>query len=1184
MNEKPVRLLIKVRGGDARNFSLGLGTAGIGFSSEPLFAHLPGTSAGQRGIAGDGQWRLATVNAGLGLAEAVNPWDLCHQALTQGLGVDGTEVLFAEPDIEQRWNTGDDNVQIGRSLNLAGVPEKQDQSFPHDNADNYWFRDGKHSQLQAARKAVGDPADRVRIAHFDTGYDPAHTTLPRRLDRNLQANFVELNGPGSAVDQTSGFLTNLGHGTGTLGILAGNKFQGSDLGGAPNAAIVPVRVANSVVLFSNSSIARAMDYVFGLCKDERTRVHVVTMSMGGLASQAWAEAVNQLYDAGVFMVTAAGNNFGNIPTRFLVYPARFKRVVAACGVMCDGKPYADLGPFRMAGNYGPDRLMGTALAAYTPNTPWAKIHDAKVVDFDGRGTSSATPQIAAAAALWIQKHKAQWDAYPAGWMKVEAVRAALFESAQGNGRIDRHFGRGLLQADVALGVQPKASTTLRKAGPDDAAFALIRGLGGLGAGRPDNRQQMLELEALQLSQRSADIEGILAKAEAGGDRDTVQRRLGEALLADAGASQALREALGAGMSARTVRAPRRKPAGLELRRIQRAMQPTTRIPAIRRVRVFTFDPLMNTDLSSFKSNQATIELPWEQIGLGPVDDYLEVIDVDPASNACYQPVDPNDPAVLAEAGLERLESDPQFHQLMAYAVARKTIEHFEQALGRVALWSPRRLSWEEPVGGGKTKRRYDEQFVRRLRIYPHAMREANAYYSPDKKALLFGYCNASEDAGRAGLNLPGGLVFTCLSYDIVAHETAHALLDGLHRRYVEATNADMLAFHEAFADIVAMFQHFTHPEVLREEIARTGSRLDLPGKLANLAQQFGQAIGERQSLRTALDFIEDEETKEKRPRRLDDVGDEPHQRGSILVAAVFEAFTEIYRARTSDLLRVAGGGTGGPLHPDLVDRLAREASKAAEHVLRMVIRALDYCPPVSLTFGDFLRAIITGDFDVQPIDSYGYRVAFVSAFRRRRIYPNGVRSLSPDSLKWEQPEAEVFNIQGGLEKLDLGWKLKTDRREAYYKSRHDAALLRDWLATKFASKELGRDERLENAELLGFSLRIPAPGSAVRLCPFEVHSVRPAFRISPDGRNLRDVIVELTQKSKADGRPDLRGGATWVVDGETGNIRYCVRKRADNPDRIAEETRFRAQQQGLSANYFDHAATVEPFAMIHRGD
>ena len=57
--------------------------------------------------------------------------------------------------------------------------------------------------------------------------------------------------------------------------------------------------------------------------------------------------------------------------------------------------------------------------------------------------------------------------------------------------------------------------------------------------------------------------------------------------------------------------------------------------------------------------------------------------------------------------------------------------------------------------------------------------------------------------------------------DIVAHETTHALLDGLHGRFIEPSNPDALAFHEAFADLVALFQHFTFPDVLRHQIART---------------------------------------------------------------------------------------------------------------------------------------------------------------------------------------------------------------------------------------------------------------------------------------------------------------------------------------------------------------------------
>ena len=103
------------------------------------------------------------------------------------------------------------------------------------------------------------------------------------------------------------------------------------------------------------------------------------------------------------------------------------------------------------------------------------------------------------------------------------------------------------------------------------------------------------------------------------------------------------------------------------------------------------------------------------------------------------------------------------------------------------------------------------------------------------------------------------------------------------------------------------------------------------------------------------------------------------------------SITEVDRAA------LASGGTGvlpqGELHPDLVNRLAQEAAKAAGHVLNMCFRALDYCPPVDLTFGEYLRALITADLDLMPEDEHRYRVAFIEAFRRRGLYPRDVRTL-----------------------------------------------------------------------------------------------------------------------------------------------------------------------------------------------
>jgi pimeloyl-ACP methyl ester carboxylesterase len=223
-------------------------------------------------------------------------------------------------------------------------------------------------------------------------------------------------------------------------------------------------------------------------------------------------------------------------------------------------------------------------------------------------------------------------------------------------------------------------------------------------------------------------------------------------------------------------------------------------PPFRRLRAFALDPSLSRRLETTDINQVTIHVPWEDnLEPGPVGEYLEVVDVDPPAGCFYEPVNLNDPYIVAQDGLAPSEGTPQFHQQMVYAVAMTTIQTFEMALGRRAMWSPRITS--KPDG------QVTHDYIPRLRIYPHALREENAYYSPAKKALLLGYFRARSTAG--GLLPPEGTVFTCLSHDIVAHESTHALLDGLHRYFNESSNPDVLAFHEAFADIIALFQHFS---------------------------------------------------------------------------------------------------------------------------------------------------------------------------------------------------------------------------------------------------------------------------------------------------------------------------------------------------------------------------------------
>ena len=651
-------------------------------------------------------------------------------------------------------------------------------------------------------------------------------------------------------------------------------------------------------------------------------------------------------------------------------------------------------------------------------------------------------------------------------------------------------------------------------------------------------------------------------------------------------------------------------------------------PASRNLRIFAFDPSLSSRFDTAGIGEITIQIPWEaDLQPGPVGEYIEVIDADPASGVFYKPVDLNDPRLLAQNGLAPSESNPQFHQQMVYAVAMTTIGHFEQALGRVALWSSYR-------NGGP-----EEQFVRRLRIYPHALRERNAYYSPDKKALLFGYFPVSV---KDESNTPGTLVFSCLSHDIIAHETTHALLDGVHPRFNEAVNPDVLAFHEAFADMVALFQHFSYPGVLHDQIARTRGNLGSENLLGQLAQQFGRASGRGRALRDALGGI-DPTTGRWAPHQPDvralNHAVEPHDRGAILVAAVFGAFLKVYRARTVDLYRIASEGTGvlreGDIHPDLSNRLAAEAARCAQQTLQMCIRAIDYCPPVGITFGDYLRAIVTADTDFNPEDVGGHRLAFVESFRQWGIHPENMRSMSVEGLLWptgdeaeeeasvdlareelrslfreDQPEGGPEEAPARRSSRSLSdrlrpWSLESDRYETWEGMDANAIVLWRWLV-KGKGRKLARAFGLELDEHAPPPTVFRSPTSEGKVA-VEVHSVRTAIRRSARGAPTTDVVVEITQrrrgyfdleKQQAMDKPGgelndkcdffYRAGCTLLINPNTMEVRRVIR----TPGTISDDAQLKRLRRFLTegglepGNAFEFARKAinerEPFALLHR--
>lgn len=1161
--------------------------------------------------AADPVWHLASLDR-----EAASPWDACHALLEQGLGVSGRSgVTFAEPDLEQQWLWAPESRQAFGMVPECGNPEAQDSDVYAVGPEDGWFSGSRFSQLDDARSMVKVPNDgaRIRIAHLDTGYDPTHCSTPEHVNNALERDFLSIPPGNRACDlNKSGILKNPGHGVATLALLAGRDEAGKPLGGAALLEVVPIRVAEGVVLFKNSTIAKALNYIYSLSSDPGTRIDVVTMSMGGLASAAWADAVNALYDQGIFMVSAAGNNFGNLPTRYIVYPARFRRVVAACGIMADGRPYADLPLRKMAGCYGPRRKEATAIAAYTPNLPWARIGCSELFDQDGGGTSSATPQIASAAALWLQNHRERIDQEYGGdkaWARVEAVRKALFESAErpANEALKRRFGRGVLRAENALAVEPAKVADLKIQKRDEVSFPLIRVLTGLGVtDQISDGQRMLEIEALQISQRSRSVEEALAEIDPNdieaGDLDRIHRRRVLEAIADEGqTSQTLRNVIARHLrqedggnpipQSRSDRTTGRPPplssddfgsvGELNGGSIQTYV---AEAPPERHLRVYAFDPLLGTRLETLNLNEATIAIPWERnLKPGPVGEYFEVVDIDPSSGNAYLPVDLNQPEILAQSGLKPAEGVPQFHQQMVYGVAMKTITHFEQALGRVSLWAEREAIEDDA---------FRFRFVQRLRIYPHALREANAYYDPAKWALLFGYFNASEF--NAGDNLPGGLIFTCLSHDIIVHETCHALLDGIHPYFREPTNRDMLAFHEAFADIVALFQHFTMPEAVRDQIAKSRGDLRIAELLGGLAGQFGQAIGHHGALRSAISKHNPETDKWDRiePSRHDyEAHSEPHLHGAVLVAAVFDAFLQIFEYRTRDLIRLATSGLGvlpeGAISHDLAERLSQEASKTAETVLSICIRALDYCPPVDLTFGEYLRAVVTADRDLVPDDDKSFRVAFVSAFRARGIFPPGVSNLSVDALVWQSPEVFLGESGASFEAMIPEWKLDSDRLSAYTSANHAAENVYKMLHEKrLPGLEHWTDEHSLN--LLGVILTDKEKTRVIdgvkgKISKTRILSMRPLRRLGPKGRVLNDIVIEITQRwTPAGDKGFYRGGCTIIYDADTHAVKYIIRKRLGSKVRTNRQRGF-AFDLAMGPYSNDAQIREQPFALLHRG-
>lgn len=483
-----------------------------------------------------------------------------------------------------------------------------------------------------------------------------------------------------------------------------------------------------------------------------------------------------------------------------------------------------------------------------------------------------------------------------------------------------------------------------------------------------------------------------------------------------------------------------------------------------------------------------LTVPAESLKPGPSGARVHVIDYDTRTGTHYKPRRNKLLEDLYEdISDDEILSSPDFHAQNVYAIVSSTLARFEAALGRHVSWA-------------------FKDNTHQVKIAPHAFQDANAFYSRDDEALAFGYFRGQKTPW----------VFTCLSFDIVAHEATHAVLDGIRPSFDRPSSPDQAAFHEAFADIIALLSVLQNVEIVDFALGP-----DAPGNkgmlkksqlefsnlddalLFNLAEQMGRELDpfRNQALRNSIDLpYGDHLDKEE--------FQEPHRRGEILVAAVLNAFLSVWVQRLQPVIgiqsKLANRG-----------RVVEEGCKAASHLQRIAIRALDYLPPTEVTFGDFLSALITADSDVCHDDSvYNYRDRLLDAFADYYIVPSS--STREQKGKWQKPEGKITygfsHFESMQSNVEAVYRFFVENRKAF--NANDQAFTR-------------------------------------------VLSVRPVVRTGPDGFVLRETVAEVmhtlhVRASKLAGmnieKPKnmpnsqivkLYGGNTLVFD-DYGSLKYNI--------------------------------------------
>ncbi len=215
-------------------------------------------------------------------------------------------------------------------------------------------------------------------------------------------------------------------------------------------------------------------------------------------------------------------------------------------------------------------------------------------------------------------------------------------------------------------------------------------------------------------------------------------------------------------------------------------------------------------------------------------------------------------------------------------------------------------------------------------------RGKNARYFRKKRGIGFYYFDT--DAGDR--------VYTAGSPDIVAHETSHAILDGIAPDLYHSPLPDALAIHEAVADLTALFLTFKMNDFTDHLLTITDGDLRAAKEFGWIAEQFGAEVaqsGEQHYLRSLYS-----EYSLNADWGIPANRDNHYELSQVFSGAVFSALIAEFEREEQ-----------APGNEDQGKGLSLFI--AASKIRRLVCRGLDYLPPAEITLFDLAYAIITAD-------------------------------------------------------------------------------------------------------------------------------------------------------------------------------------------------------------------------------